>query len=100
MKLSSFLIASAIVFAPAAFADGDSSSDAAAGFVQTLDASEGLMVLVPVNDKDEELVSAAETRIVREGFSIDSDFETAFSESLPVDTDAAVTDIKKMRAAS
>ena len=93
MKLSSILIANALVFAPVAFADGDSSSDAAAGFVQTLDASEGLMVLVPVNDKGEELVSAAETRIVKEGFSIDGDFQTAFTESEVVNTDAGVTDV-------
>jgi hypothetical protein len=93
MKLNSLLIVNALVFAPAAFADGDSSSDAAAGFVQNLDASEGLMVVVPINDKDEELVSAAETRIVKEGFSIEGDFATAFNAAEPVDTDAAVTDV-------
>ena len=93
MKLSSLLIANALVFAPAAFADGDSSSDAGAGFVQALDASEGLMVLVPVNDKGEELVSAAETRLIKKGFSIDGDFATSFVQSELVNTDAGVTDV-------
>jgi hypothetical protein len=93
MKLSLILIANALVFTPAAFAEGDSSSDAAAGFIQTLDASEGLMVLVPVNDQGDELVSAAETRIVKEGFSLSGDFATSFNEAEDVNTDAGLSDL-------
>jgi len=93
-KVRNALFASALVLGPPAFADGDSSSDARDGFVETLKETDGLIIKVPINEKGEELVSAAETIIHRGGdLTSESDYATAFASGEPVDIDAAVTEL-------
>jgi hypothetical protein len=92
MILRGLLLATALVAHPA-FADGDSSSDAADGFVQSLSETEGLIVQVPVNAAGEELVAEAVTRIAKTPLTSTSDFATAFNASATVDTDRAVSDL-------
>ena len=87
------LIASAFLAGPVALADGDSSSDAGDGFVNTLKETDGLIVRVPINEKGEELVSGAETAMHRGGrLNSGSDYATAFNSGEIVDVDAAVTE--------
>lgn len=60
-KIRTLVVASALLLGPVAIADGDSSSDAQDGFVNTLKETSGLIVKVPINEKGEELVSEAKT---------------------------------------
>lgn len=93
MKAQGTFLAIALLLAPPAFADGDSSSDARNGFISTLQQSEGLMVKVPVNQAGEELVSEAETRIYTgEAIVSESDFAKAFDRSTAVDSTEIVTE--------
>lgn len=59
---SSALIGSLCFGAVPLFGDGDSSSDAP-GWAQRVQASQGVVVRVPVNDRGEELTSAATARL-------------------------------------
>lgn len=90
MKLRGLLLATTMVIAPGAFADGDSSSDAGAAF-QAVSGSEGMIVMVPVNANGDELVAEAETRLVTQ-FNDQADFATSFAAATPVNTDVAVSD--------
>lgn len=91
MILKGLLLATALIAHPA-FADGDSSSDAADGFVQSLSETEGLIIQVPVNAAGEELVAEAQSRLTKSSLNTTSDFATAFDAAAPVDTDTAVSD--------
>jgi hypothetical protein len=90
--LSSILLTTGLMLSPVAFADGDSSSDVQHGFITTLQASEGLIIKVPINEAGEELVSEAETRITTEAVGSESDYATAFDSGTAVNLDEAVTE--------
>ena len=92
-KMRTVLVASALLLGPVAFADGDSSSDARDGFVETLKETDGLIIKVPINEKGEELVSEAETAMHRGGgLTSESDYATSFTAGEPIEVDAAVTE--------
>jgi len=91
-KMRTVLVASALLLGPVAVADGDSSSDAQDGFVNTLKETDGLIIKVPINEKGEELVSEAQTALHSGGaLTPESDYATAFSSGETVDVNAAVT---------
>lgn len=91
MKIRGLLLATTMLIAPGAFADGDSSSDAGAAF-QAVSSSEGMIVMVPINAAGDELVAEAETRLVTEAVNSATDFATSFEAATTVNTDIAVTD--------
>jgi hypothetical protein len=92
-KMRTLVVASALLLGPVAIADGDSSSDAQDGFVNTLKETSGLIVKVPINEKGEELVSEAKTVLHRgTGLNSESDYATAFTGGDIVDINAAVTE--------
>lgn len=96
MKLRSTLTliaVTALLVVPRAYAEPDASSDAPNGFVQSLESSAGLIIKVPINEKGEELVSKAESRL-HTGAPVksNSDFRSAFEKGTSIDHSATVTE--------
>jgi hypothetical protein len=60
-----------------AFASGDSSADAASGF-RDVKESTGVVLRVPINERGEELASAAEMRVHKGEASTSADLKTVF----------------------
>jgi hypothetical protein len=62
-QLARLLLGTALVVAPnAAWADDDSSADASGGYTEYVKQSEAVVIKVPINERGEELVEAAEMR--------------------------------------
>jgi hypothetical protein len=95
------VLGAALAFAMPAYADGDSSSDSAGGFGQTLDAAEGVIVKVPINAQGEELTDAAEV-VFHDGndISTSGDFESAFAQGVNATNQANVSDADISRDSS
>ncbi len=89
--IKSALLGLSLAAAVPAFADGDSSADAAPGF-RDVSESTGVVIRVPINERGEELATAAEMRIHKGASSTSADLKSVFDAATAIPADAVNVD--------
>jgi hypothetical protein len=95
MLVTRLILATATLsFGSLALADDNGDSSADTSFVSEVEASQGMMIMVPVNEAGEENTDAAQVRLdtSSEGVSSEADISTAWNEGLDVTDAAQVSD--------